>query len=67
MSHFAFAVDGDAFTIFGESPQDYEIILLRSKTHSARSAPVTRSALQGCCGRQQYRVPLQPEDAFLIR
>lgn len=33
VSHFAFAVDGDAFTIFGESPQDYEIILLRSKTH----------------------------------
>ena len=33
VSHFAFAVDGDPFTIFGEQPQDYDVILLRSKTH----------------------------------
>lgn len=33
VSHFAFAVDGDPFTIFGEKPEDYEVILLRSKTH----------------------------------
>src|SRR5690606_32309812 len=32
-SHFAFAVDGDPFAIFGEQPQDYDVILLRSKTH----------------------------------
>jgi len=32
-SHFAFAVAGDPFTIFGESPDDYDVILLRSKTH----------------------------------
>jgi len=32
-SHFAFAVAGDPFTIFGESPEDYDVILLRSKTH----------------------------------
>ncbi len=33
VSHFAFAVDGDPFTIFGERPEDYDVILLRSKTH----------------------------------
>ncbi|MDK8872722.1 M81 family metallopeptidase [Paracoccus sp. SSJ] len=33
VSHFAFAVDGDPFTIFGERAQDYDVILLRSKTH----------------------------------
>ncbi|MDP0926885.1 M81 family metallopeptidase [Paracoccus onubensis] len=33
VSHFAFAVDGDPFTIFDEQPQDYDVILLRSKTH----------------------------------
>ncbi|WP_163852215.1 M81 family metallopeptidase [Pseudooceanicola aestuarii] len=32
-SHFAFAVDGDPFFIFGERPEDYDVILLRSKTH----------------------------------
>ncbi|EIM26607.1 M81 family metallopeptidase [Microvirga lotononidis] len=33
VSHFAFAVDGDPFSIFGEQPEDYDVILLRSKTH----------------------------------
>ena len=33
VSHFAFAVDGDPFYIFGEQPGDYDVILLRSKTH----------------------------------
>lgn len=33
VSHFAFAVDGDPFFIFGERPEDYDVILLRSKTH----------------------------------
>lgn len=33
VSHFAFAVDGDPFYIFDESPEDYDVILLRSKTH----------------------------------
>lgn len=33
VSHFAFAVDGDPFFIFGEQPEDYDVILLRSKTH----------------------------------
>jgi microcystin degradation protein MlrC len=33
VSNFAFAVDGDPFYIFGESPEDYDVILLRSKTH----------------------------------
>ncbi len=33
VSHFAFAVDGDPFYIFGERPEDYDVILLRSKTH----------------------------------
>jgi microcystin degradation protein MlrC len=33
VSHFAFAVDGDPFKIFGERPEDYDVILLRSKTH----------------------------------
>lgn len=33
VSHFAFAVDGDPFLIFGERPEDYDVILLRSKTH----------------------------------
>ncbi|MBA8821778.1 microcystin degradation protein MlrC [Ochrobactrum sp. P6BS-III] len=33
VSHFAFAVDGDPFYIFDERPEDYDVILLRSKTH----------------------------------
>ncbi|MCV2894670.1 M81 family metallopeptidase [Lentibacter sp. XHP0401] len=33
VSHFAFAVDGDPFYIFDEKPEDYDVILLRSKTH----------------------------------
>lgn len=33
VSAFAFAVDGDAFTIFGLRPEDFDIIVLRSKTH----------------------------------
>lgn len=33
VSHFAFAVDGDPFAIFGERPEDHDVILLRSKTH----------------------------------
>ncbi|WP_116133365.1 M81 family metallopeptidase [Tropicimonas sp. IMCC34043] len=33
VSHFAFAVDGDPFYIFDEAPEDYDLILLRSKTH----------------------------------
>ena len=33
VSAFAFAVDGDPFYIFGEKPEDYDVILLRSKTH----------------------------------
>ena len=33
VSLFAFAVDGDPFFIFGERPEDYDVILLRSKTH----------------------------------
>lgn len=33
VSHFAFAVDGDPFYIFGERPEDYDVVLLRSKTH----------------------------------
>lgn len=33
VSEFAFAVDGDPFTIFGLKPQDFDIIVLRSKTH----------------------------------
>jgi len=33
VSHFAFAVDGDPFYIFGEKPEDYDVIVLRSKTH----------------------------------
>lgn len=33
VSAFAFAVDGDAFTIFGQRPEDFDIIVLRSKTH----------------------------------
>jgi len=33
VSKFAFAVDEDAFTIFGQNPRDFQIILLRSKTH----------------------------------
>ena len=33
VSTFAFAVDGDAFTQFGLRPEDFDIIVLRSKTH----------------------------------
>ncbi len=28
-----FAIDGDPFYIFGEHPEDYDVIVLRSKTH----------------------------------
>lgn len=33
VSAFAFGVDEDAFTVFGQDPRDYAIIVLRSKTH----------------------------------
>jgi len=33
VSAFAFAVDGDAFGVFGLRPEDFDIIVLRSKTH----------------------------------
>lgn len=33
VSRFAFAVDGDAFTVFGLRPEDFDVIVLRSKTH----------------------------------
>lgn len=33
VSEFAFGVDGDPFYIFDERPEDYDVILLRSKTH----------------------------------
>jgi microcystin degradation protein MlrC len=33
VSSFAFAVDGDAFTVFGLRPEDFDVIVLRSKTH----------------------------------
>lgn len=33
VSVFAFAIDGDPFYIFNERPEDYDVILLRSKTH----------------------------------
>lgn len=33
VSEFAFAVDGDPFYIFGLRPEDFDIIVLRSKTH----------------------------------
>lgn len=33
ISRFAFGVDEDAFTVFGQNPRDYDIIVLRSKTH----------------------------------
>jgi microcystin degradation protein MlrC len=33
VSRFAFAVDEDAFSIFGLRPQDFDVIVLRSKTH----------------------------------
>ena len=33
VSAFAFAVDGDAFGIFGLKPQEFDLIVLRSKTH----------------------------------
>ncbi len=33
VSNFAFAVDGDAFRVFGQDMSDYDIIVLRSKTH----------------------------------
>jgi len=33
VSRFAFAVDEDAFTIFGLNPRDFGVIVLRSKTH----------------------------------
>lgn len=33
VSAFAFAVDEDAFTVFGQDARDYSTIVLRSKTH----------------------------------
>ncbi|WP_439392454.1 M81 family metallopeptidase [Bradyrhizobium sp. PMVTL-01] len=33
VSAFAFAVDGDPFGVFGLRPEDFDIIVLRSKTH----------------------------------
>jgi len=33
VSAFAFAVDADAFTLFGLRPEDFDFIVLRSKTH----------------------------------
>lgn len=33
ISRFAFGVDEDAFTVFDQNPRDYDIIVLRSKTH----------------------------------
>ncbi|MES3677145.1 M81 family metallopeptidase [Halomonas elongata] len=33
ISRFAFGVDEDAFTVFGQNPRDYDLIVLRSKTH----------------------------------
>lgn len=33
VSTFAFAVDDDPFTIFGQELQDFDIVVLRSKTH----------------------------------
>lgn len=33
VSRPAFGVDEDAFTVFGQDPRDYQIIVLRSKTH----------------------------------
>ncbi|WP_344955523.1 M81 family metallopeptidase [Zobellella aerophila] len=33
VSRPAFGVDEDAFTVFGQDPRDYDIIVLRSKTH----------------------------------
>ncbi|WP_355662277.1 M81 family metallopeptidase [Halomonas salifodinae] len=33
ISRPAFGVDEDAFTVFGQDPRDYAIIVLRSKTH----------------------------------
>lgn len=33
ISRPAFGVDEDAFTVFGQNPRDYDIIVLRSKTH----------------------------------
>lgn len=33
VSNFAFAIDGDPFYIFDERPEDYDVIVLRSKTH----------------------------------
>jgi microcystin degradation protein MlrC len=33
VSEFAFAVDGDPFYIFGLRLEDFDIIVLRSKTH----------------------------------
>lgn len=33
VSRFAFAVDGDPFYLFDQKPEDFHIIVLRSKTH----------------------------------
>lgn len=46
VSAFAFAVDGDAFTLFGLRPQDFDLIVLRSKTHfRAFYEPIARDIL----------------------
>ncbi|MEJ8824258.1 M81 family metallopeptidase [Variovorax humicola] len=46
VSAFAFAVDGDAFTIFGLRPEDFDVIVLRSKTHfRAFYEPLAREIL----------------------
>ena len=46
VSAFAFAVDGDAFTLFGLRPEDFDVIVLRSKTHfRAFYEPLAREIL----------------------
>lgn len=46
VSAFAFAVDGDAFTIFGLRPENFDVIVLRSKTHfRAFYEPLAREIL----------------------
>jgi microcystin degradation protein MlrC len=46
VSAFAFAVDGDPFYLFGQRPEDFELIVLRSKTHfRAFYEPLAREIL----------------------
>ncbi|OWT56877.1 M81 family metallopeptidase [Candidimonas nitroreducens] len=46
VSRFAFAVDGDPFYVFGLKPEDFDIIILRSKTHfRAFYEPLAREIL----------------------